>query len=223
MAVLIFDIDGTLVQSNEFDSLLYIKAVKSILGEVEIYDDWPKYHDVTDSGILSQIIKDNRLPDNGNLESKVRTKFGQLIRNHLADFPCQPIDGALEAISELMANSEHSIGIATGGWGHTAQLKLESAGFNIGSIPLYSCDHHHSREEIMRACKEEVSPQASDVVYIGDGPWDLRAARSINWGFVGIGSKFKNSGEVWLVNFSQKDWDIAPNKALQKRSSLSEK
>jgi hypothetical protein len=30
----------------------YVRAVKEVLGDVRLHDDWDKYLDVTDSGIL---------------------------------------------------------------------------------------------------------------------------------------------------------------------------
>ena len=68
MIATIFDIDGTLIESFGFDGDCYINAVKEVLGEVHIYDDWGKYEKVTDSGILSQIMKENGINDNACVE-----------------------------------------------------------------------------------------------------------------------------------------------------------
>ena len=38
----IFDIDGTLVESSHFDGAYYISAIRDVLGEVCINDDWKK-------------------------------------------------------------------------------------------------------------------------------------------------------------------------------------
>jgi hypothetical protein len=39
MIAIIFNIDGTLVESSDFDGEYYIAAIKSVLGDVRIYDD----------------------------------------------------------------------------------------------------------------------------------------------------------------------------------------
>lgn len=54
--LVVFDIDGTLVDSNEFDGLLYAEAVKRVLGH-EIDRTWCNYTSVTDSGILNEILE----------------------------------------------------------------------------------------------------------------------------------------------------------------------
>ena len=43
MIATIFDIDGTLVESFGFDDACYISAIREVLGEVHIHDDWSKY------------------------------------------------------------------------------------------------------------------------------------------------------------------------------------
>lgn len=53
MITVIFDIDGTLVDSAKFDSELYINAVRETIPDVFIHDDCEKYMNVTDSGILN--------------------------------------------------------------------------------------------------------------------------------------------------------------------------
>ena len=40
MIATIFDIDGTLVESFGFDDACYISAIREVLGEVHIHDDW---------------------------------------------------------------------------------------------------------------------------------------------------------------------------------------
>ena len=55
MHLVMFDIDGTLVDSAGFDSELYVEAVRSVLN-VEIDSDWNAYEHVSDSGILEEVL-----------------------------------------------------------------------------------------------------------------------------------------------------------------------
>ena len=61
MIAVIFDIDGTLVESFHFDGITYASAVKDVLGEVIIKDNWKHYKNVTDTGILRQIMDENEI------------------------------------------------------------------------------------------------------------------------------------------------------------------
>ena len=55
MHLIVFDVDGTLVESDEFDGVLYAKAVRDVL-DIEVDDDWTGYRHVTDNGILDEIL-----------------------------------------------------------------------------------------------------------------------------------------------------------------------
>ena len=57
----IFDIDGTLVESSRFEDDLYVAAVRDVLGDVCIRERWSTYRHVTDTGILRQIMEENRI------------------------------------------------------------------------------------------------------------------------------------------------------------------
>ena len=78
MIATIFDIDGTLVESFDFDGTSYISAIRDVLGEVCIDDDWSKYKNVTDTGLLREIMKENKIQEEGKIE-EIRKKFGELI------------------------------------------------------------------------------------------------------------------------------------------------
>ena len=128
MIATIFDIDGTLVDSFGFDDACYISAIREVLGEVYIHDDWSNYKNVTDTGSLRQIMEENKIQEVGQVEA-VRTKFGELIGQYLQNGgKCLPKRGAIHLINKLLAAKDYEVGFATGGWRHTAKMKLRHAG-----------------------------------------------------------------------------------------------
>jgi len=48
-----FDIDGTLVESYDVDSKLFVESVYEVTG-LSIDANWGRYRNVTDSGILQE-------------------------------------------------------------------------------------------------------------------------------------------------------------------------
>ena len=50
-----FDVDGTLVQSMDFDPELFASAIEEEL-DLPVDRNWAQYTNVTDSGILDEII-----------------------------------------------------------------------------------------------------------------------------------------------------------------------
>lgn len=215
MITIIFDVDDTLVENMHFDTPLYVNTVKEILGDVVVHDDWRKYRHVTDSGILEQIIKENNIADAKEIFKRARKRFGESVMAHLEANPCQPKRGAIAAINELFGNKDYNIGFATGGWRHTALMKLHSAGFSFDETTLFSSDDHHERIGIMKCCQKRIAQNCNDIVYVGDGEWDLEAAAKLQWGFIGIGDRLKGKTDVWIEDYFSEHWQSAPDKALQ--------
>lgn len=197
----IFDIDGTLLDSTESDSRLYGQALREVLGELTLRANWHDYEHVTDEGILHAVCEDNGL-DLERCRSRVRARFGALVAEHLADEgACAPIRGARGLFEQLRTSHAFQIGIATGGWGHTARLKLSRAGYQTTGVPLRSSDDHHTRCRIMMLCREAMEA-SGPVVYLGDGEWDRRACEQLGWGFIGVGERLRGRCERWAPDLS---------------------
>jgi FMN phosphatase YigB (HAD superfamily) len=200
----IFDVDGTLVDSGGFDDTLYTAAVREVLGNVRIRSDWAAYEHVTDAGLVLEICRENGL-EVRDAGEQVRARFGELISTYLrAVRPCTPIKGALPFWEKLRDDKDVEVGIATGGWGHTARMKLESSGFAYSDVPLASSDDGHIRTEIMERCRGLMS-QSESTTYIGDGEWDLAATERLGWRFVGVGDRLRGKCSDWIPDFSSID------------------
>jgi len=215
MNTMIFDIDGTLVESMDFDTRLYIQAIKDIFGAVQVHDDWDRYFHVTDAGILNQIMQENGIDGNLGLHRLVKERFFDLVTNYLYSTSCVPIDGAIEIINELRRSGKWQIGLATGGWKCTAMAKLQSAGIDVIDLPLSSSDDAEDRQQIMRSCLGMINASSTKPVYVGDGPWDFRAANALGWGFVAIGSRLQGRHKPWIRDYRDSNWVKAPNQAIQ--------
>lgn len=185
-----FDIDGTLVISDEFDAVCYLQAVYETLGH-RLDTDWIKYTHVTDAGILDQHISEHGLhAKRNNIHADVKDAFIEKIANHLEGNSLQQVPGASEFIDSLRQTENLSISIATGGWYETALMKLESAGIDVTDIPIASSDNHFSRTEIMKiAEKKAVGENSVPCTYFGDGEWDKKACEELGFNFVLVGEK----------------------------------
>lgn len=206
MIATIFDIDGTLVESFGFDSACYISAVREVLGEVYIHNDWSKYKNVTDTGSLRKIMEENNIQEKAQIK-EVRTKFGELIRQYLQNGgKCRPKEGAIHLIDKLLTSDGYEVGFATGGWEHTAKMKLQHAGFNLKNTVLTSSDDGDERVAIMKKCLLALKKSCFHrVVYVGDAQWDRQATQELGWHFIGVGTRLKGKCEFWVEDFSSQD------------------
>ncbi|MDE0427288.1 HAD hydrolase-like protein [Candidatus Poribacteria bacterium] len=205
MIATIFDIDGTLVESFGFDDACYISAIREVLGEVHIHNDWSKYKNVTDTGSLRQIMEENKIREKAQIK-EVRTKFGELIRQYLQNSgKCCAKEGAIHLINKLTAADNYEVGFATGGWRHTAKMKLQHAGFNLRNTVLTSSDDGDERVTIMKKCLFALGNNFQRIVYIGDAEWDMQATQELGWHFIGVGARLKGKCNFWVEDFSNYD------------------
>ncbi len=206
--VLVFDLDGTLVQSVAFDDLLYREAVSEVLGRSDFDGNWETYTHVTDSGLLTEILSRLEIPFQPAILSAVRELFRHKVEAHLKSVArCDPLPGARETI-EVLRGAGVPFGIATGGWAPTARMKLTRAGLDPVEV-LVSSDHSPSRTEIMQRCLHQLGVGGRPVVYLGDGPWDLEATRSLGWKFIGVGPRLAGDCDPWIEDYEDPRWRAA--------------
>ncbi len=186
---IILDIDGTLIDSMGVDPKLYFSSIERVLGPVCLRD-LNEYDNVTDSGILGQILEENGFSAVGEIIASVKTDFMEGLNSYIEEMGAFPaIDGAVQFIERLRRSTDISIAIATGCWRESALLKLRNAGFNIEGIPLATSDDSPSRVEIMRLALQMTGRDAGAVTYFGDAEWDQRACHDLGWNFVAVGPR----------------------------------
>lgn len=189
MKAILFDIDGTLIESMAIDTELYFASIREILGPVRVRDALSDYDHVTDSGILVQILEDNGRPFDAAVAESIQAAFVDKIDRHIRTAgPFPAIDGAVEFVEKVRMSDDRRVAIATGGWRKSALLKLESAGFDIDGIPLVASDDAASRIEIMRTALARLRGDFESITYFGDAEWDRRACRDLGWEFVAVGA-----------------------------------
>jgi len=185
----IFDIDGTLLQSAAVDETLYRQSVTSVLGPVRFRPSLHDYEFVTDSGILSQILNDNSLRMDLEETTEIKARFISALARHIQENgPFQEVPGAKNMLDRLSSSSAHSVAIATGGWLDSALLKLKSANFDLSRFPLATSDDSFDRTEIMQLALSRLGSEFRSITYYGDGPWDRDACMALGWKFVAVGS-----------------------------------
>jgi len=187
---LMFDIDGTLVKSDDFDEECFIAAVSEVLGH-DIDSNWNSYKHVSDTGILNEHLKRRGITSNHEeIHSAVKKSFIVKVQEYLNDNPAQEVPGASEFIKRLKNQDSISISIATGGWLETAILKLESAGIDVSGVPIASSDDHYSRTEIMKLAKEKAHISSDQAItYFGDAEWDQKASHELGFNFILVGNR----------------------------------
>lgn len=184
----IFDIDGTLLDSSEQDDRLYREAVFQVLGDVRLRPTLSHYDPVTDAGILLQILEDNDIEEDARRVAQIKEAFFLRLESFVAlHGPFAEMPGAKDVIDRLRRSDAHQVAIATGGWRRSAEIKLNTAGFDVASLPLATSDDAIERTAIMELALAALGEEAASVTYFGDGQWDAQACEALGWTFRPVG------------------------------------
>lgn len=212
-----FDIDGTLVNTADFEDSCYLKAVQNVIPG-PINQNWSSYSHATDSGILDEIIHIYDLDDYRDaIHYEVKRLFIRYIKSHLQQNGAVEIAGASAFIRLLRHRSDVALAIATGGWEETAKLKLESAGIDYRGMAFASGTDHTSRIDIMKLAEERVSVREfTSKTYFGDAVWDKEASISLAYNFILVGDGFYHAKQIPDFNSSEKVLSIIGLKQVEK-------
>ena len=191
--LVLFDVDGTLTHSTLADGLCYAQVMSAHL-DIDVDTDWSMYRHSTESGITRELFAraGRPLPTTRDLEPVRRRLLTLLASAFAADArACAPVPGARALIERLRAEPNLSVAIATGAWEDSTRLKLRHAGLGVADLPLATADDAVVREDIMtiacaRAAEHAGVPGFNRVTYVGDQVWDVIAAQTLGFAFVGV-------------------------------------
>ena len=212
----VFDIDGTLTQTNKVDDECFLRAIGGVLGLDPASLDWSTAPHVTDSDLLRWLCETHcaRAPTDAEMNETLRA-FVALLREELGARPERfaPMPGARGLFAHLR---EHGweVAVATGGWNESARLKLAVIGESDPDLILASSSDATTRVEIISVARRRAEARHgvtfARTVSIGDAPWDTRAAAELGWPFVGVGGRREalraGGASVVLPDFA--DWDV---------------
>jgi phosphoglycolate phosphatase-like HAD superfamily hydrolase len=196
MHLIMFDLDGTLVDSNTVDSGCYLQALVDVFGFdlAKIDRNWGSYPHVTDAGILQTLCQTELGRNPNSIEiHDYQQRFLELLKLACAQRSLRSIAGASEILDTLNTDPNFAIAIATGGWHQTARYKLQQTGLDRIVLPMACSDDAHARVEIMQCAYRRSldfyqQSQFTTITYIGDGVWDGMASKHLEYNFVGIGT-----------------------------------
>lgn len=196
MRLIMFDIDGTLTDTNVIDAQCFIQALADEFGFSEINADWSTYQHTTDSGILEELFRKRLARPPAEEEIKrFQVRFTDLLSAAGEEDPhaFKPIAGAHDMMRMLVNDPQLAVSLASGGWQRSARLKLRLAGLASDDLPAAFADDAQAREQIMkcsleRACCHYRQQSFTTIIYIGDGVWDALASKNLDFKFIGIGA-----------------------------------
>jgi phosphoglycolate phosphatase len=202
--LLLFDIDGTLVNTHGAGRATTRAAMLRVFGTVGALDTH-KFSGKTDWYTLLEL-----LTPEGFKPSEIERRLPQFQRaagEHLAqsihNYPAQACHGALAAVQALLRNPQVCLGVVTGNLPTTAPIKLRAGGFHAEWFPIgaYGTDAR-DRDDLpaIAISRAEAFYQrqfpAHEVIVIGDTAMDVSCARRVGAVAVAVKTGFADAHEL---------------------------
>jgi phosphoglycolate phosphatase-like HAD superfamily hydrolase len=199
--LLIFDIDGTLVDSAKTYLKVITQSMKN-LGIVTINEDYVNYKHHTDSYALKFNYEQNF---DSPFKESLYDDLDDELELELLKYPkMNEVNGASNLI-ERLHESPYAFAFATGAFPKASRLKLRQANIWFHDELLATSKTSISREGFLLQAIEQAKSyykisDFEEIISVGDGLWDLQTANNLGLNFVGIGNSYK---EVLLKNGCQ--------------------
>ena len=182
--LLLFDIDGTLIDSGGAG----IESLKDVLQEqFGISDDLRgvEIAGKTDTGIVHQILRKQKIAVNNETTAAFLDLYVEFLARELPRRNGTILPGVRELLLRLRARPQNVLGLLTGNLERGAKLKLSHYGiwdfFEFGAF----ADDHHDRNELgpfaQRRAREKhaIDFAAAEIDVIGDTPHDIACGKAI--------------------------------------------
>jgi len=185
MRLLLFDVDGTLINSNRAGREAMIYALEELFGTAGPVDDY-SMAGKTDPLIISELLQAAGIAA-ADVEARLEAVYTLMAQHGQSIFPdkrIQPCVGVPALLDRLQERTDVIIGLVTGNIASTAPLKLAAAGidpsqFRVGAYGSDAKDRNLLPELAMRRASWLTGGTftGDQTVIIGDTPADIVCAR----------------------------------------------
>ncbi len=184
MRALIFDLDGTLVDTVYAHVFAWQRALLEFGTPV---DGWRIHRRIGMSGGLftRAVAREIGRHLTDSEADSLQARHGELFREILPER--RPLPGAVELLAALR-NGGVIHGIATSGRRPEIDSSLEALGIPTDTVVVERGDVLRAKPEpdLFLACQERLGVEIADCYVIGDAVWDLLAARRAGMLSVGL-------------------------------------
>ena len=184
MPALIFDLDGTLIDTV----YAHVFAWQRALAEAGLpIDGWRIHRRIGMSGGLftRAVARELGRPLTTEETDAIQTRHGQLFRELLPKR--RPLPEAVELLAELRSGGV-AYGIATSGRRPEIDASLDALGLGQETIVVERGNVERAKPEpdLFLACAEQLHVSPEECYVIGDAVWDLLAARRARMLSIGL-------------------------------------
>lgn len=200
MLTLLFDIDGTLINTRGAGGSALMEAFREDFG-VENPSD-VEFSGRTDRGIGSNLFQQHNIEDTAENWQRLCTGYIARLSSHLPERNGYVLDGVLQLLERIRSISPVAVGLLTGNLEQGAKIKLTyfdlADHFRFGGFG----DEHRDRDGVANAAATAAKNHLgsafdpSRVWVIGDTPLDVSCARAINAKVIAVATGLHPADEL---------------------------
>jgi phosphoglycolate phosphatase-like HAD superfamily hydrolase len=195
MKLVLFDIDGTLLNSEGLGRASMQRALAEVFGSPG--NPSYRYDGKTDKQIVRDVMRLEGHSDE-HIDSRMETLIllyleGLRIGAKSGNFTVRPHEGVLELLDVLDARKDVVLGLLTGNVEPGARVKLTAAGIDPDRfrVNAFGSDHEHRPQLPAIAQRRASEVLGLDIVgerliVIGDTPADIECGRSLGARAIGV-------------------------------------
>jgi phosphoglycolate phosphatase-like HAD superfamily hydrolase len=197
MRLVLFDIDGTMLNSGGMGRASMQRALAEVFGS----PGNPSYR--YDGKTDKQIVRDTMRLE-GHTDEHIDSRMETLIELYLeglqtgvesGNFDVRPLGGVVELLDALEAREDIVLGLLTGNVEPGARVKLKAAGIDPDRfrVNAFGSDHEH-RPQLPAIAQRRASENlgldivGERVIVIGDTPADIECGRELGARAIGVAS-----------------------------------
>ncbi len=197
MRLVLFDIDGTLLNSEGVGRASMQRALAEVFGSSG--NPSYRYDGKTDKQIVRDVMRAEGHSDE-HIDSRMETLIGLYLDGlrtgvESGRFHVRPLDGVVELLDALEARKDVVLGLLTGNVESGARVKLSAAGIDPDRfrVNAFGSDHEH-RPKLPAIAQRRASETlgldiaGERVIVIGDTPADIECGRSLGARAIGVAS-----------------------------------
>lgn len=187
---LLFDIDGTLIATNEGGKNAMARTLEEEFGVAGADVDL-SFAGRTDRGLVAELFGRNDLADTADNHERFRVAYSSRLPSELTLRGGIVFPGIEDLLPRLAARSDVRVAAMTGNYAETAMHKLQHFDLHPHIQWVVGGDHDADRNQMaQRALGDLITRHGEDagldVVVIGDTPADVRCGHAIGASVVAV-------------------------------------